>query len=77
MLVSIKKIIKLFINNLICESIVSGIVYCISNPTNCGAQFSRAEDVKRFTNYNWAPKSAAAYTARPTFSLFDICNYNW
>jgi len=28
---------------------------------------------KRFTNYNWAPKSAAVYTARLTFSLFDIC----
>jgi len=26
-----------------------------------------------FTNYNWAPRSAAVYTARPTFSLFDIC----
>jgi len=27
---------------------------------------------KRFTNYNWAPRFAAVYTARSTFS-FDIC----
>jgi len=40
MLVSIKKLIELCINNLIYESIVSGIVYCVSNPTNCGAQFA-------------------------------------
>jgi len=24
-----------------------------------------------FTNYNWAPRSAAVYTA-PTFNIFDI-----
>jgi len=35
MLVSILKIIKLFINNLICESTVSGIMYCVSSLTNC------------------------------------------
>jgi len=44
------KIIKLFIN-LICESIVSGVVHCVSSPTNCG-QFAWAGNVKRFTNYN-------------------------
>jgi len=43
------KIIKLFINSLICESIVSGIMHRVSNP-NCGAQFAWAGDVKRFTN---------------------------
>jgi len=52
------KIIKLFIN-LIYESIVSGVVHCVSSPTNCGAQFALAGNVKRFTNYNWAPRSAA------------------
>jgi len=50
MLVSIK-IIKLFIN-LICESIVSDVMHCVSSPTNCGAQFASAGNVKRFTNYN-------------------------
>jgi len=34
------KIIELFINNLICKSIVSGVVHCVSGPTNCGAQFA-------------------------------------
>jgi len=39
------KIIKLFIN-LVCELIVSGFMRCVSNPTNCGAQFAWAGDVK-------------------------------
>jgi len=34
------KIIKLFINNLICESIVSSIMHCVSSPTNCDVQFA-------------------------------------
>jgi len=67
----ISKIIKLFIN-LICELIVSGFMSCVSNPTNCGVQFAWTGD-KRFTNYNWATRTATVYTARPTFSLLDIC----
>jgi len=45
------KIIKLFIN-LMCESIVSGVVRCVSSPTNCRAQFAWAGNVKYSTNYN-------------------------
>jgi len=62
--------------NLKCELIVSGFMHYVTSPTNCGKQFAWApayiRRCKRFTNYNWA-RSAAVYTARPTFSLFDIC----
>jgi len=61
----------LFIN-LICESIVFGFMRCVLSPTNCGS-IRMSRRCKRFTNYNWAPRSAAVYTARPTFSIFDVC----
>jgi len=32
----------------------------------CGTQFSWAEDCKNSQNYNWAPRSIAIFTARPT-----------
>jgi len=59
----------LFIN-LIYELIVFGFMRCVSSPTNCGGQFAWAGDVK---DSQIIIGSAAVYTARPTFSLFDIC----
>jgi len=57
------KIIKLFIN-LICKLIVYALCFK-SDELRRAVRMSRC---KRFTNYNWTPRSAAVYTARPTLA---------
>jgi len=74
----VSKLIKLFIN-LIYELIVSGFIRCVSSPTNYGAQFAwdiKTGDVKDsqiIIGHQDPPQFMQAVTARPTFSLFDIC----